>query len=180
MLSFSYRVINVLFAMTLAIIGSPATAGAQDGMPVQHAAAERSVTLTVTVGGVSRQFSRTDLLKMPQSTLTVHNAHTDRNETYAGVAISDLLNATGPSFNKDTQRTYLRSYIRAQGTDFYFVLYSAAEMQPELNIARALVATGVDGHDLGDEGQFKLVSSAEKRPARWVRNLLSLTFVTLN
>ena len=175
-----YRVINVLIAVALASVGSPLTVRAQDALPMQHAAAERSSTLTFTVGGVSRQFSRNDLLKMPQSTLSVHNAHTNRDETYAGVAISDLLNATGLPFNKDTQRTYLHSYVRAQGTDFYFVLYSAAEMQPELNSARALVAISVDGHDLGDEGQFKLVSSAEKRPARWVRNLLSLTFVTLN
>ncbi len=175
-----YRVINVLFAITLAIIGFPAKAGAQDGAPMQHAAAERSVTLTVTVGGVSRQFSHNDLLKMSQSTLTVHNAHANRDETYTGVALSDLMTASGLPFNKDTQRTYLRSYVRAQGTDFYFVLYSAAEMEPDLNNSRALVATSMDGHDLGDEGQFKLVSNAEKRPARWVRNLLSLTFVTLN
>ena len=117
---------------------------------------------------------------MPQSTVTVHNAHTGRDETYTGVALSSLFDAAGLPFNKDTQRTYLRSYVRAQGTDFYFVLYSAAEMESELNSARALVAISMDGHDLGDDGEFKLVSSAEKRPARWVRNLISLSVVTLN
>ena len=180
MLTLTYRVINVVFAVALASLGSSGEVCAQDAGSSQRAAAERSVTLTFTVGGVSRQFSRSDLLKMPQSTLTVHNAHANRDETYMGVALSDLLSAAGLPFNKDTQHTFLRSYVRAQGTDFYFVLYSAAEIEPEINSSRALVATSIDGRDLGDEGQFKLVSNAEKRPARWVRNLTSITLVTLN
>jgi hypothetical protein len=41
------------------------------------------------------------------------------------------------------------------------------------------VALGVDGKGLGDEGEFKIVIAGEKRPARWVRNLNSLTVVTV-
>ena len=117
---------------------------------------------------------------MPQSTLRVHNAHANKDEVYTGVAVSDLLRVAGLPFSKETQQTLLRSYLRAQGTDFYFVLFSAPEVEPDLNTSSVLVATGVDGHDLGADGAFKLVGSGDKRPARWVRNLVSLTLLTVN
>ncbi len=146
----------------------------------EHAPAERSTTLTLTVGGSSHQLSPAALAALPQSHLMVHNSHTNRDEDYSGVSLADLLAFAGLPFTKETQPTYLHSYLRAQGTDFYFVLYSASEVQPELSASSVLIATRLDGHDLGADGVFKLVSSSDKRPARWVRNLLSLTLVTVN
>lgn len=152
----------------------------QSAAPGRHASPQRSGVLTLTLNGVSRQISPPDFASMPQSTLKVHNTHSGRDEVYTGVAVSDLLRASGLTFSPETQSTFLRSYLRAQGTDFYFVLYSASEISPDLNTASVIVATRVDGHDLGDDGAFKLVSSGDKRPARWVRNLLSLTLATVN
>ena len=168
----------------LAAFGVPALlplpCRSQSLTPGEHAPAERSTNLTISVGGISHQLSPTALAALPQSHLTVHNSHNNRDEDYSGVSLADLLASAGLPFTKENQRTYLHSYIRAQGTDFYFVLYSAAEVQPELSSSNVLIATRLDGHDLGAEGVFKLVSSSDKRPARWVRNLLSLTLVTVN
>jgi hypothetical protein len=36
----------------------------------------------------------------------------------------------------------------------------------------------VDGKPLGDEGPLKLVATGEKRPARWVRNLVAIRVET--
>jgi hypothetical protein len=71
------------------------------------------------------------------------------------------------------------SYVRAEGTDGYWVLFSASELMPVLRETGSIVALGVDGKGLGDEGEFKIVIAGEKRPARWVRNLNSLTVVTV-
>ena len=177
--SFAGTATKHAFALVLAtLILQPRWVGGQRIAPVQST--ERSTTLTLTVGGVSKQLSARDLSAMPQSQVTVHNAHTNRDETYTGVALYDLLSASGFPFNKETQPMYLRSYLRAQGTDFYFVIYSASEVAPDLNSSNVLVATQVDRHDLGREGLFKLISTGDKRPARWVRNLLSISLVTLN
>jgi hypothetical protein len=35
------------------------------------------------------------------------------------------------------------------------------------------------GKPLGDDGQLKLVSTADKKPERWIRNLASITVVTV-
>ena len=152
----------------------------QRSMPEKGAQTQRSTALTLTINGVSKQLSAADLVAMPQSRVTVHNGHSNRDEVYTGVAVQSLLSADGLPITKENQRTYLRSYRRAQGTDFYFVIYSAAEIAADLNISNVIVALQVDGHDLGREGMFKLVSTADRRPARWVRNLTSLTMVTVN
>ncbi len=69
--------------------------------------------------------------------------------------------------------------MKAEGTDGYWVLYSASELTPILRETASIVALTVDGKPLGDEGAFKIVIAGEKRPARWVRNLKALTVVTL-
>ncbi len=177
--TFGGRMTKHAVALMLATsILQPRWANGQDHTPIQSA--ERSTTLTLTVGGVSKQLSARDLSAMPQSHVLVHNAHTNRDETYTGVALYDLLSASGFPLTKETQSMYLRSYLRAQGTDFYFVIYSASEVAPDLNNSSVLVATQMDRHDLGREGLFKLISTGDKRPARWVRNLVSLSLVTLN
>ena len=40
-----------------------------------------------------------------------------------------------------------------------------------------IVADSVDDHNLDKDGAFKMVSTEEKRPARWVRNLASITVI---
>jgi hypothetical protein len=40
-----------------------------------------------------------------------------------------------------------------------------------------IVALTLDGKPLTEDGAFKLVSTEDKRPARWVRNLMALTLV---
>jgi hypothetical protein len=39
------------------------------------------------------------------------------------------------------------------------------------------VALTMGGKPLGYDGQLKLVSSEDKKPARWVRNLMAVTLV---
>ena len=177
----SRRVTKFACLISFAVLASsPQSSPAQDPAPSSHTQAERSTSLTLTVAGVSHQLSAAALAALPQSHLTVHNSHTNHDENYAGVSLYDLLASSGLSLTKQNQQTYLHSYIRAQGTDFYFVLYSAAEVQPDLNTSTVLIATHLDGHALGADGAFKLVASNDKRPARWVRNLLSLTLITVN
>ncbi len=169
-----------LFVLLLSWASQPLTVAGQSPMPEQGVQTERSTVLTLTVNGVSRQLSVADLAAMPQARVNVRNGHTNQDEVYTGVALSDLLSANGLPFTKDTQRTYLRSYLRAQGTDFYFAIYSASEVIPALNTSSVIVATHVNGRELGRDGLFKLVGTGDKQPARWVRNLISITLVTVN
>jgi len=144
-----------------------------------HTPAKPSTSLSLTIDDKTTTLTLDDLKALPQRTLTVKNGHTGAEETYSGVAVGDLLAKLGFAFdNASAKRTY-HSYVRAEGTDGYWVLYSASELTPTLRETESLIATGVDGKPLGEEGAFKIVVAGERRPARWVRNLQSLTVVTL-
>ena len=165
-------------AAALGLLIAPPGAFAQMPMPAEaHAPAKPSTTLVVTVDGRATTYTLADLQAMPQRTLKVQNGHTQTEETYTGVAVSDLLAKAGISM--DTLKRVYHSYIKAEGTDHYWVLYSASEVQSGLRQGEAIIAISQDGKPLTSDGQFKIVETGEKRPARWVRNLMSLTVVTV-
>jgi hypothetical protein len=74
-----------------------------------------------------------------------------------------------------THRKMLRSYLVAEGTDKYWVLYSVTEVERSEHSGEVIVATSMGGKPLGDDGQFKLIDNGDKKPQRWVRNLNSIT-----
>jgi hypothetical protein len=137
--------------------------------------AAESTVLTVTVGGKSTTFKPVDLAAMPQATVKVHNEHTKAEESYTGVALGELLAKAGFTVGQATHREMLRSYVQAEGTDKYWVLYSLTETLASEHAGQVIVATSVDGHGLGADGQMKLVSTEDARPQRWVRNLTAIT-----
>jgi Uncharacterized protein conserved in bacteria len=166
--------------MTLSACLSGLPAAGQ-GMPgPAHAKAARSTSLTLVIDGKTTTLSVAELQTMPQKTVTVHNPHTKSDESYTGVELSDLLAKYGVALNKTTQKHILHSYLRVGGTDDYFVLYSAAEVEGEIHNGDVIVATGMNGGGLGEDGALKLIATSDKKPMRWVRNVTSITLVTVN
>jgi hypothetical protein len=142
---------------------------------LDHTPAPASTSLTLTVDGKAATLSVTELQAMPQKTVTVHNEHTKVDETYTGVLLGDLLAKDGFPVDKTTQRKMLRSYLVAEGTDKYWVLYSVTEVEGSEHRGEVIVATSMNGKPLGADGQLKLVDSGDKKPQRWVRNLTAIT-----
>ncbi|MBB5315518.1 molybdopterin-binding protein [Tunturibacter empetritectus] len=141
----------------------------------QHAPAQPSTSLVLTVDGKATTLSVADLSAMPQTTITVHNEHTKADEMYSGVLLGALLAKYGLPVDKTTHQKMLRSYLVAEGTDKYWVLYSVTEIEGSEHNGTVIVATGMGGKPLGEDGQFKLVDSEDKKPQRWVRNLSAIT-----
>lgn len=161
---------------TYFVLDRPVNAqSASGGMEMAKPAAPQSTSLTLTVDGKATKFSVADLNAMPQKTVKVHNEHTKADETYTGVALGDLLTKAGFVATKTTQRQMLRSYLQAEGTDQYWVLYSVTEVEGSEHEGDVIVATAMDGKGLGADGALKLVSTEDKKPQRWVRNLTAIT-----
>lgn len=151
--------------------------GQMDGMkmPATNQRAAESTELVLVVNGTRATLSVADLRAMPQKTVRVHNTHTNADESYTGVPLSDLLAKAGFTPAAATQHEMLRSYVQAEGTDHYLVLYSLVEVEPSEHTGDVIVATSVDDHSLGADGQLKLVSTEDRKPQRWVRNLTKIT-----
>jgi hypothetical protein len=150
------------------------TAAPMAGMETAKAPAKASTSLAVTVDGKITTFSVADLKAMPQKTVTVHNEHTKTMESYSGVELGNVLAKAGFAVSTATHRTMLRSYLKVEGTDKYWVLYSATEVEGSEHEGEVIVATSMDGKGLGADGELKLVSTGDKKPQRWVRNLMAI------
>lgn len=59
--------------------------------------------------------------------------------------------------------------------DKYWVLFSAVEVESSEHTGDVFVALTVGRKGLGEDGEFKLIASEDKKPQRWVRNLASIT-----
>jgi hypothetical protein len=139
-----------------------------------HAPAPVSTSLTLTIDGKATTLSVAELQAMPQTTVTVHNEHTKVDETYTGVLLGAVLAKYGFPVDKATHQKMLRSYVVAEGTDKFWVLYSVTEIEGSEHSSDVIVATSMGGKPLGEDGQFKLIDSGDKKPQRWVRNLASI------
>ena len=176
----SSRSLVVLFVATLVfgglsgcLWGQTPAGSAMGGMP--HAAAIPSTSLVLTLDGKATTVSLAELNAMPQKTVTVHNEHTKSDETYTGVLVGDLLAKYGLPVDKTTHRRMLRSYVIAEGTDKYWVVYSVTEVEGSEHNSEVIVATSVGGKPLGEDGALKLIDTEDKKPQRWVRNLSAIT-----
>jgi Oxidoreductase molybdopterin binding domain len=72
----------------------------------------------------------------------------------------------------------MANYVIAEAQDGYRVVFSLAELDSGILESEVIVADTMDGAPLtAKQGPFRLVAPHEKRPARWVRMLNSLTVV---
>jgi len=119
--------------------------------------------------------SAADLKAMPHVTVTIHNSHTNADETYTGVRLADLLAKMGAQLSEHLRGEALANYIVATGSDGYKAVVALAEADPSFHPGEVLVADTMDGKPLdAHSGPFKLVATEDKRPARSVRNLVSV------
>jgi DMSO/TMAO reductase YedYZ molybdopterin-dependent catalytic subunit len=113
---------------------------------------------------------------MPRKTLSVVNPHDKKKETYEGVLLEDLLTKAGVPQGEQLRGTSMATYVIAEATDGYRVVFSLAELDSGILESEVIVADTVDGAPLSaQQGPFRLVAPHEKRPARWVRMLKSIT-----
>src|SRR5580658_2695593 len=163
-------------ALAFALLaGQPALVAQQ----MEHSAPSTPSThLTIkTYEGRTLNFSPDELAALPHKQVSVFNAHSKANETYSGVLLADLLGKAGVPLGETVRGKLFLIGVVAEGTAHYGVLYSLAEVEPAIHTGDGIVAYTVDGQKLGKDGAFKMVSSEERRPARWVRNLTSISVV---
>lgn len=138
----------------------------------------RSTQLRIRgLDGKSITLSPMEFATLPHVTVPVFNAHTNTKESYSGVLLTDLLAKVDvPSGEKIRGKLFLTGVI-AEGTDKYGVLFALAETDPSIHAGEIIAADTVGGHKLASDGAFKIVSTEEKRPARWVRNLCEISVI---
>jgi len=117
-----------------------------------------------------------DLKNMPRRKLSVVNPHDKKTENYEGVFLEELLRKAGVPQGENLRGSSMATYVLVEAADGYRVVFSLAELDSGILDSDVMVADTMDGAPLGaNQGPFRLVAPREKRPARWVRMLKSIT-----
>ena len=133
----------------------------------------------VKIGGaVKTPFTVTlqDLKQMTRKTLSVENPHSKKTEVYEGVPLATLLQKAGVPQGEQIRGAALTTYVLVDAADDYRVVFSLAELDSGFMDSDVLLADTMDGAPLPTgQGPMKLIAPHEKRPARWVDMLRSIT-----
>jgi hypothetical protein len=153
-------------------------------MEMMHGAKDRSDVasippgiLRVTFADKSTDWTLAKLAALPHASATGQNEHTKAAETYAGVPLMDLLTPLGVPAGP--HGAAMRIYLVAEGSDGYKAVYSLAEVNPAVQSSTVIVADTENGKPLAGDGPLKLIDTADKHPARWVRNLVLIKVLTV-
>lgn len=164
------------FVLCLALAASLACAAPilrSQTTPSNAAPAQLKISGAVTT---PLSLSAADLKAMPRKTLKVTNPHNKADEVYEGVALVELLRRAGVPQGENFRGAAMADYVVVQASDGYRAVYSLAELDPSVQDSEVIVADTMNGAPLGqNEGPLKLVAPHDKRPARWVRMVQSLT-----
>lgn len=127
-------------------------------------------------GEVERELKlgRDDLSKLPHRSVQAKD-HDGTESTFQGVALIDVLQLAGVKFGDGLRGKSLALYLVVEAADGYRAVFALPELDPAFTDRVVLLVEQRDGKKLSDkEGPLRIVITAEKRQARWVRQVHSL------
>lgn len=131
-------------------------------------------TIALTGPSGSRTLTADDLAKLPRMTVTDTAANPPAE--YEGVAFSELLKLVGAPLGQDLKGDKLAWIVTIRAADGYRVVYALAEMDPPHAGRTVMLADRRDGKPLPAAiGPYRIVALGDKRPARWVRQVTSIS-----
>jgi hypothetical protein len=129
----------------------------------------------VAADGSEHSVSPQDWAGLPRITIQAVD-HDGKDAKFEGVAARDVLKLVNAPLGKDLRGNNLAVYVVAEAVDGYRVVYALTEFDTDFTDRVILIADRRDGQALGaKEGPLRIVVPGEKRPARWIRELVSIS-----
>jgi DMSO/TMAO reductase YedYZ molybdopterin-dependent catalytic subunit len=115
-----------------------------------------------------------DLQKFKQTTV-VRKDRDGKDHTYSGVLLSDLLQKAGVTMGPELKGENLTKYLLVDASDGYQVTFALAELDKSYTDRMIILANQVDGKPLlPADGPFRIIVQDEKKPARCIKQVISL------
>jgi DMSO/TMAO reductase YedYZ molybdopterin-dependent catalytic subunit len=120
--------------------------------------------------------SRDEIAGLPHQSVTT--SASDQSARYDGVPLIDILTQAGVPTGEAIRGRELAKYVVVTGADGYRVVFALAELDAAFTDRTVLLADGQNGSMLPDNAlPYQLIVPGEKRPARWVRQVVSIEVV---
>jgi DMSO/TMAO reductase YedYZ molybdopterin-dependent catalytic subunit len=116
-----------------------------------------------------------DMSKLPRRTVRAKD-HDGKETSFEGVELGEVLKLAGVKFGEQMKGKSLALFLVADAADNYRAVFALPELDHAFTDRVILLADKRDGKPLAaSEGPLRIVVPDEKRTARWVRQLGSLT-----
>jgi hypothetical protein len=127
--------------------------------------------------GKETTLSAEALAKLPRQTAKVKDRQ-GKPVTYEGVPLTAALRSAEVTLGKDLRGPLLANCLLVEAADGYRVVFALPEVDPGMTDKVVLLADRKDGKPLAaGEGPYRLVVPDEKRPARWVKQVVRIRVV---
>lgn len=121
------------------------------------------------------KLNATDISKMKKTEVTATD-HDGKSHRYSGVPIADLLQQAGVTQGAQLRGKNMSKYLLVKASDGYEVVFALAELDTAFTNRVVILADQVDGQPLpAGIGPFRIVVPGEKKPARGVREVTTMT-----
>jgi hypothetical protein len=158
------RAVISAFIISLLLLFAGALAQAQAAFTVEG------------LDGNKAAYTLDQLRQMPQQSVTATNPHTKATENYSGVLLADLLAKANTPAGDKLRGDEMRDYVEITGRDGYRAVFALAELDPAFQDNHVVVGITMDGKPLDDKaGPVRIVAPQDKRPARSVRMVTTIT-----
>lgn len=112
--------------------------------------------------------------------LTVNVREHDATTQFEGVPLSSLLSVAGIRLGDTMRGPRMTEVLLVEAADGYKVVFALAELDPAFATREIILADKRDGKPLdAKEGPWRIVAPGDKRPARWVRQVMTLRLTAL-
>jgi hypothetical protein len=126
----------------------------------------------VDADGRATSITMAQIANLPHVTVDVRDH--DKPAQFAGVPVAALLSMAGIQMGDALRGPRMTDVLRVEAADGYRVVFALAETDPAFATREIILADKRDGKPLdAKEGPFRIVAPGDKRPARWVRQVVT-------
>jgi DMSO/TMAO reductase YedYZ molybdopterin-dependent catalytic subunit len=147
-------------------------------MAISQGPAQTKGTVLLAVSGEVEhplKLTASDIATLPHLTVQAKE-HSGEQATFKGVALIEVLKMAGIKFGESMRGKALSVFFVVKASDGYQVIFTPPELDPGFTDRIVLLADEKNGAPLAaSEGPLRIVVPDEKRQARWVRNVLSIS-----
>jgi hypothetical protein len=140
--------------------------------------AARAQTLQIIdADGHATAVTAAQIANLPHHTIDVRDH--DKPAQFEGVPLAALLAMAGIQLGDAMRGPRLSEVLLIEAADGYKAVFALAETDPAFATREIILADKRDGKPLdAKEGPFRIVAPGDKRPARWVRQVIALRITT--
>lgn len=157
--------LTMKFIVLLTFLIAPLLVNAQTNEIVINVTGEVITPLTISPNDF-KMYSQVNLK---------HKDKEGKEHTYSGVVVADILQKAGVTLGENLKGKNLTKFVLATAADGYQVVFSLAELDKAYTDKLVILANRVDGKPLtATEGPYRIIVQDEKKPARLIRQVITL------